>query len=539
MAIPFIIAGAVGLLGIAGHASAKETNEMAQQVSQEAKSMYDNAKVALESEQKVTEQFLLKLGESKKRVMDTSIKQFLMAYDRIKNVQLRDSIGLNEFSEFSIDKQEALQLQKMSDVYSSSISSGAAGAAAGALIALAANGSLPIVTGAFSVAGSALALGEFGAAAGLAGSALSFGAAMTPLSAIAAPVILFTGISASMKADENLEKANTMHAEAESACEKMKASQTLCKAIQKRSDMYDKLLRDLDSMYRTCTVLLDRVTKNKVDISQGKTLTSADFTEEELKLIAVTRALTGAVKAVIDTPILSKDGSVSDEPDAVYTSTMKALPSFSSQVNEVKSYDYHLASSHKKSTIISKTATSEKMTAGKRSTVKSDDGISIRNVFALSLGAGCIIYLEGSLWNNAAWGSIIALLVMKTHKNSKLASYAKNICLFIMAISFGGIFWTNRFSAIYEGYSLWSYIGIGAVLLLTWIAAMSKCNDNAGNILKMVIRLSGCGCCYCIALIVLKVLCGFLELPLFLIAVVLEAIYVICASALAFLPEFI
>lgn len=535
MAIPLIVAGAVGLLGISGHLSAKETNEMAQRVSQEAKSMYDNAKSALESEQKMTEQSLLRLGRSKKRVMDNSIKQFLRAYDRIKDVQLSESIGLNELSKFSVDKQGALQLQKMSDVYSSSISSGAAGAAAGTLIALAASGGLPVVTGAFSIAGSALALGEFGAAAGIAGSALSFGAAMTPLSAIAAPVILFTGISASIKADENLEKANVMHAEAESACEKMKVSQTLCKAIQKRSDMYDKLLRDLDSMYRSCTVLLDRVTKNKVEISQGRTLTSADFTEEELKLIAVTRALTGAVKAVIDTPILSKDGSVSDESKTVYTNTTAAIPSFGSQVGEVKSYDYHLTPSSKKFQIVPNI--SEREMVSQKSTTNSDKGISIRNVFALSLGIGCIIYWEGSIWNNAVWGATIALLAMKIHKNSKFDCYAKNICLLIMAISFGGIFWTNRLSAIYEGYPLWSCIGIGGILFVIWVMAVGKCNDCTGNILKMVMRLSGCGCCYYIALAVLKVLCGFLNFPVFLVAVILEVLYVMGTLLLVFFPE--
>ena len=46
------------------------------------------------------------------------------------------------------------------------------------------------------------------------------GLAMTPLAAIAAPVVLFTGISSSFKADENLEKAKTMYAEAEAARQK-------------------------------------------------------------------------------------------------------------------------------------------------------------------------------------------------------------------------------------------------------------------------------------------------------------------------------
>ena len=164
--------------------------------------------------------------------------QFLVAYDKVKHISMENTVGINEISKFTIDEQGAIQLREMTNIYSASFASGATGVAAGAAVALAASGALPIVTGELALAGSALAAGEIGMAAGFAGSALSFGAAMTPLAAVAAPVILFTGISASIKADENLEKANTMYAEAEAASEKMKVSEMLCGAISERADMF-------------------------------------------------------------------------------------------------------------------------------------------------------------------------------------------------------------------------------------------------------------------------------------------------------------
>lgn len=181
-------------------------------------------KESLEKAQYDTEQALLTLGYSKKGVLEGSMKQFLFAFNKIKNIQLRESTGLNELSKFSIDTQDVIEIQKMTDIYESSLAAGAAGAAAGTVIALAASGSLPIVTGVMSTAAMALSTGSIEVAAGLASSALSFGAAMTPLTAIAAPVLLFTGISSSIKADENLEKAHTMYAEAELAVVNMKHS---------------------------------------------------------------------------------------------------------------------------------------------------------------------------------------------------------------------------------------------------------------------------------------------------------------------------
>lgn len=210
MPIPIIIgavaAAAAGALGIGGHLSAKETNDKAKKRYDEAQRIYYDAKGALEKAQNSTEKSLLKLGYDKKRVLDTSITQFLNAYDKVKHIKLENTVGMDEIAKFTIDQKDEIELKKLTDIYSSSIKSGATGAAAGAVIALAANGGLAVVTSELGVAGSVFAMGEFSAAAGIAGSALSFGAAITPLAAIAAPVILFTGISASIKADENLEK---------------------------------------------------------------------------------------------------------------------------------------------------------------------------------------------------------------------------------------------------------------------------------------------------------------------------------------------
>lgn len=343
MPIPFILTGlgvVAGVLGAGGHLSAKETNEKAQRVMRNAQELYECAKESLEEAQNRTEKTLLRLGYAKKDILNSSMQQFLNSYDKIKQIQVEESVGYNEIANFSINQQDAVQLREMTDIYSSSIQSGATGAAAGAIIALAANGSLSIVTGGLATAGSALLAGEITAAAGIAGSALSFGAAMTPLAAIAAPVLLFTGLSASMKADENLEKANVMYAEAEKASEEMQVSETLCNAISDRSDMFYGLLMELNSKFAECSAILTGVVQKKEGRIFKKKLTSHDFTEDELKLIAVTRALAGAVKAVIDTPILSKNGSISKKSHSIYQQTVKKLPDFDTAFDEIKSMKY-------------------------------------------------------------------------------------------------------------------------------------------------------------------------------------------------------
>lgn len=327
-------------LGVHEHSSAKETNEMAQRVSCEAQKLYDTEKSLLDTAKNNTEKSLLKLGYSKKKVLDCSMKKFLDSYDKIKHIVVKESVGLDEISDFIIDQQDAIQLREMSDIYSDSVKNGVTGAATGAVIALAASGSLTMVTEGLSLAGTVLVAGDIGVAAGVAGSALSFGASMTPLAAVAAPVVLFTGISANMKADENYEKACVMKAEAEAAVEKMKVSETLCQAIAERADMFNDVLVELDRMFSECVDILDKVIRKKEKVLFKKEFASADLSKDEVRLVAVTRSLAGAVKSIIDTPILTNEGTISDVSQKVCVETTHKLSDFRQVVEEVKAVDY-------------------------------------------------------------------------------------------------------------------------------------------------------------------------------------------------------
>ncbi len=457
MPIPFLLAGlgvAAGVIGAGGHLSAKETNERAQRISENAQELYNSAKQSLEEAQKQTEKSLVKLGYAKKKVLDTSMNQFLIAYDKVKHISMENTVGINEISKFTIDEQGAIQLREMTNIYSASFASGATGVAAGAAVALAASGALPIVTGELALAGSALAAGEIGMAAGFAGSALSFGAAMTPLAAVAAPVILFTGISASIKADENLEKANTMYAEAEAASEKMKVSEMLCGAISERADMFDDLLGDLNKMFAECSGLLAGVVRKKEGRVLKKRLTTDDFTEEDLKLIAVTRALAGAVKSVINTPMLSEDGDISYEAEEVYDQIVEKIPDFSQEVQAVKTINYDVKPVAAKdiktsngTNIYSSGSTS--VMGGARSVFAVVLGFILANTFAENIAFSVtsrlfnkFLFLDSITANKIAiWLLLCSSVIMlvgkfRRTKIEKLCGWASGIALFVLFVEY-------------------------------------------------------------------------------------------------------
>lgn len=485
MPLPFILGGlALGAaaLGIGAQANAKETNKKAQEIAEDAQNLYNKAKHSLEVAQKNTEDSLMKLGISKKEILETSIKQFLITYDRIKNIQMSESIGLNEIKNFSIEKQDTIQLREMSDIYESTFLSGASGVATGAVIALAASGSLPIVTGTLSIAGSALAAGEIGIAAGLAGSALSFGAAMTPLAAIAAPALLFTGISASIKADENLEKAKTMYAEAEVAVEKMKTSEVLCNAIIDRSNMYNNLLLDLNKMFSYCTSLLDGVTRKKMGIFKNKTVDAKTFSDDELKLVAITRSLAGAVKAVIDTPILSENGEISTQSTSVYENTTEQLPIFTKIVDEVK------ATSYRGKAIVFKPSTHKKnKEKGKGKTIL---GFT-RNIFAFL--AGLFMFFLFMI-DNIAFGllafSITTLLIIDNNVKAKFFKIVKILANISLASAFCILFYSNCSSIILQSHYILKAFAFGFISLVALGICLPKKENNIGNFKRIISKIS-------------------------------------------------
>lgn len=316
MPLPFIL-GALGIgsaiLGAAGHAVAKEENERAQSIARRAKNLFDQEKASLEAEARETEEALEALGKKKAEVLGGSMDQFSQHFDIIKDINLENSTKLH------IDDQGVLQMREMSSVYgidtfASGVGTGVASAAAGSAIALAASGCLGLVPGALSVAGGLLSIGEVGLAAGsigIAGSAIGMGLSATPLAAIVGPALFGSALKASFKADENVEKAQTMMKEAEAAAEKMKVSKTLCKGVTEKSRMFEQLLIALNKAFSPCVDAMVNMIKQK---GTGR-ICADDLTEEEIDLLMVTTALAEAVRRVIEVPLLDSDGKLMNDLD--------------------------------------------------------------------------------------------------------------------------------------------------------------------------------------------------------------------------------
>ena len=104
--------------------------------------------------------------------------------------------------------------------------------------------------------------------------------------------------------------------------------------------MFNDVLNELNSMFSECTILLDQLIRKKEKRLSKKQFTSDDFSENDLRLLAVTGSLAKAVKSIIDTPILTKEGMLSTESSEVYNSITTGLPDFKDEVTEVKTLEF-------------------------------------------------------------------------------------------------------------------------------------------------------------------------------------------------------
>lgn len=526
MPIPFLL-GAIGavsaVVGIGGHLSAKGTNERAQQIADEAQQIYNEGKRNLEETKRSTENSLMRLGYKKKEVLETSMKQFMIAYERVKGIQSEFKSDVDEISKFAIDENGILEIQQMNDIYENTASSAAAGAATGAVIALAASGALPVVASTLGTAGSALIAGEFGAAASIAGSAFSFGAAMTPLAAIAAPVIAFTGISSSIKADENLSKATQMHAQAEVAVEEMKTSCVKCAAIGKRADMYDDLLDNVNYYFSTCAGMMDRITRKKQGFFRKKKIRSGDIDANERAVLSAAFSLAGTVQAILATPILGPDGEITQESENI--------DDISGEIDIMKEQTQQCVALNPGVKALPapkyKGESSEsRRNTEKRSMVKvTHTPEAIRDVFALFIGS----FAGAAAMNYFGWIAGTAALTIVTLMIMNNDSYF-GFFRFIRTF-FGVIF--SLIPCIY-------FATGGNAIGLTWWIVLGGIASVFGSVILTVLsngrsfplnlgRAFGAYAIFAIATLLFVILNGFIHVGITASTVIVEIIYVPCA----------
>lgn len=267
MPIPLLLgigAAVVGMAGLGGHLTAQETNEKAKKLYEQAKNLYDTSKEELEQNHKITlntlEEFKVSKEETRKILL-----RFIDSWKKIKDTRFISVEQIQNLNE-DVLKNSNLNIQNLNeDIYN---------------------------------------VLDIGVVAGAGGAAYVLGGLALPV--VAAPVAFITAFFADSKADENYRKAQEKYYEVELAVEKMNIQIDLYKKINLKTKLFINLLKELNTLLFECTVLLENLIRNTDEYF----LNIKKFSNEEMNLLAFSRALSQTVKTTLDTPILDKNGNI-------------------------------------------------------------------------------------------------------------------------------------------------------------------------------------------------------------------------------------
>lgn len=333
MPIPFIlgaIAVGAGLVGAKKAIDASDKNSQARQIAKSAQKLVEDMQFETENAREQTQYSIEQLGHAKMNLLKSGMKRFIKAYSQINYIELGHSKGMEELGNLQIPTDTLKQMKDAGDL-ANTLSSTTKGAATGGLVALGAYGLAAnvgmastgaAISGLSGVAATNATLAWLGGGSLAAGGLGMTGGMVVLGGLVAGPALAAMGIFANSKAEENLANAKSNMAEAKRIAEELNGVIFQCHAISDRADMFTELLRQrLSPMFYPLVARLEKIVRNKTDYRE--------YTAEEQQCVAMTTALALALKKVVDTPILTKDGNVTKHSLKVYRSieaSMKRFP---------------------------------------------------------------------------------------------------------------------------------------------------------------------------------------------------------------------
>lgn len=311
------IAAATGSVGVGKGVKAGLDTYSAKLINKNANEIVDGATSWLNAERMSCGNALRQLGEEKLYILESTIAEFLETFTKIKNVDFRESEGLDELKKLHIDQKEFVELKSMVSFAGSLAGGAVAGTAGGALAAFGAYGAAQALacastgTAIASLSGAAATnatLAFFGGGSLAAGGLGMAGGTMVLGGLVAGPALLVMGFAAGHAAKKDLEKARTNRAEALQVASQLYTASQQCETIRRRTYMFYNLLARLDTYFLPLIYKMENIFEEEGDDYRL-------YKAESRKVIASCASVAVSIKSVLDTPILTDDGLLTDDSE--------------------------------------------------------------------------------------------------------------------------------------------------------------------------------------------------------------------------------
>lgn len=321
------VAAATGALGAGKSVKAGVDVAAAKRINRNANELIQAASEELNEQRSACGIALEHLGEEKLSVLNGSVTRFLDSFRQIKNVDFRGSEGLDELSELTIDSHDFDELEGLARFAVSVAGGMAGGAASGAIVAMGAYGAAQTFAAAStgtaiaSLSGAAATnatLAFFGGGSLAAGGLGMAGGTMVLGGLVAGPALMVLGFVAGGAASKQLDKAKTNRAEAIKMAEELSVASAQCDAIRRRTYLFYNLLARLDARFLPLVFALEDVLAKEGD--DYRTYSAA-----AKKTVASCASTAVTIKSILDTPLLTDDGLLTNESKEIAESVQGEL----------------------------------------------------------------------------------------------------------------------------------------------------------------------------------------------------------------------
>lgn len=313
------VAAATTLIGAGKTVEAVGTNNTANKINTLANTSVQNAKDKLNGQRAGVSHSLQALGEEKVFVLNNSVTGFVNTFEKIKNIDFQNTAGLEELKNLHITQEDFKELKELGNFAANVAGGTAMGVASGALAGLAAWGGATT----FAAASTGTAISTLSGAAATNATLAFFGGGSLATGGlgvaggtavlgglIAGPALAVMGLVVGAKTDEKLDKALENKAQSDEIVESLNTASVQCSAIRRRTNMFYNLLAYLDTyMYPLVLQMEDVFNAEGDDYSKYK--------PESQKIIAEAAQTVMTIKAVLDTPILTQEGELTEESDGI------------------------------------------------------------------------------------------------------------------------------------------------------------------------------------------------------------------------------
>ena len=330
MPIPLLLIGigaGTAAIGVGTSIKAGVDQKKAKKKNKKADGIIRDASKKIEKCRKKCGTAIDDLGKTKIQILDESIKPFIAEFEKLSHVELSESKGLNELQKMVLDQKNFTELKKLQSLASSMAGGFASGAMAGAITAFGAYGA----AGALATASTGTAIASLSGAAATNATLAFFGGGSLAAGGlgvaggtavlgglVAGPALAVLGIVVGAKASANLDKAYSNLANAKKFREEMDTASALCEGIRKRASMFNSFLVSLNSVFEPLIYEMTQIITNRgIDFRT--------YSDDEKKVVAEAMAMAGAIKSILDTPILDDEGNLTSESGKMVEMTRRRI----------------------------------------------------------------------------------------------------------------------------------------------------------------------------------------------------------------------